>query len=568
MSISSSHAYAPVRRLASAAALAVALGFGGAQAATAPVWVPTSQPILTSDQLLAQVAPDECFNGIGVDYPPINPDGTCSQGQPKANQSYIWGLTEQSGKLWFGTLANAACILDGIAGGEPMANTLFTCEFGQSQNARTYPSIPASLGDWRIPKIYSWDLATGELVNRTPNNSLMKNTLGFRGAGSINNIAFLAGPGLSGTSVNFFAFQADTGQFLGACALSNYNYIRGWKLVDGVLYVGVGSDTQGGVLRWDGAPELPSGNFCGRFSEVGRVTADVANVTLYVDGKGQDRLAATTVPIRSPAGGSGAGVGVWISPVIPAGGLTTNEATGWKLVWTPSQYDPDPVVSRFGYSGGAVQYFDGWLYWGTIHLQNSKALSIHETCTKPYCYGMPANVQELQALAQGVYRSTSVWRGRNLENPRTREIQLLYGESQLPAGVAPKTFEMKPTGWTPLYGPSGFGNSSNEYTWQMAVFNGHLYIGTYDAAVLQGGTAQYGADLWRFDSSNSPAVNEDSNGLGDRYNYGIRVLYPLDDGSGLIAGMANPFNLAPGGGWELRLLKQGAPAARKPKAKR
>ena len=370
----------------------------------------------------------------------------------------------------------------------------------------------------------------------------MKNTLGFRGAGSINNIAFLAGPGLSGTSVNFFAFQADTGQFLGACALSNYNYIRGWKLVDGVLYVGVGSDTQGGVLRWDGAPELPSGNFCGRFSEVGRVTADVANVTLYVDGKGQDRLAATTVPIRSPAGGSGAGVGVWISPVIP--GRRPDDQRGHRL-----EAGLDPVAIRPGSGrvalrlfGGAVQYFDGWLYWGTIHLQNSKALSIHETCTKPYCYGMPANVQELQALAQGVYRSTSVWRGRNLENPRTREIQLLYGESQLPAGAAPKTFEMKPTGWTPLYGPSGFGNSSNEYTWQMAVFNGHLYIGTYDAAVLQGGTAQYGADLWRFDSSNSPAVNEDSNGLGDRYNYGIRVPYPLDDGSGLIAGMANLFN--------------------------
>jgi hypothetical protein len=127
---------------------------------------------------------------------------------------------------------------------------------------------------------------------------------------------------------------------------------------------------------------------------------------------------------------------------------------------------------------------------------------------------------------------------------------------------------MKPTGWTPLYGPSGFGNTSNEYTWQMAVYNGRLYIGTYDAAVLQGGTAQYGADLWRFDSSDSPAVNENYTGLGDRYNYGIRILQPLEDGSGLIAGMANPFNLAAGGGWELRVLRQPPSTAKKPKARR
>ena len=552
----------PLRRSRRGAIAAIAVLAGIATPATQAT-VPTPQPLLTDNRLLAQAAPDECFDGLGVDYPPINPDGTCTQGQPKTNQSYIWGLTEQSGKLWFGTMANAACILDGMAGGEPMANGLFACEFGTGEFAREHPTIPPSLGDWRLPRIYSWDLATGQLVNRLPNSSLLKNTLGFRGAGSINNIAFLAGPSLSGASVNFFAFRADTGQLLGACTRTDYNYIRSWRLVDGVLYVGVGSPTKGGVLRWDGAADPPSGNFCGRFSEVGRVTADVANLSMYVDGNGNHRLAATTVPIRSSSGTDGASVGLWISPAIPAGGLTSNEANQWQQVWSPSQYDPDLIMARFGYSGGAVQYFDGWLYWGTIHLQNSKALSIHESCARPYCFGMPSSIEEAQQLAQGIYRSTSFWRGRNLENPGTREIQLLYGESELPAVVAPKTFEMKPTGWTPLYGPSGFGNPSNEYTWQMAVFGGRLYVGTFDAAVLQGGTDQYGADMWRFDSSDSPAVNENYTGLGDRYNYGIRILQPLEDGSGLIAGMANPFNLASGGGWELRLLKQGAPAAKK-----
>jgi hypothetical protein len=539
-----------------------------AQSSVSPSDLPISQPILTDNQLLWKVAPDECFNGIGVNYPPMSTDDTCADGQPKANQAYIWGLTEQSGKLWFGTMANTACTLQGTLNVTPvLINNFYVCEFGLSQYARTYASLPPVLGDWRPPKIYSWDLATGTLTEEPESAPLLQTTLGFRGAGSIDNIAFLGGPSRLGTSVNIFAFRADTGQFLGACALTTYNYIRNWDEVDGVLYVGVGSTAHGAVLRWNGTPQsfVKGGDFCTDFIEVGQMTADAANITKYVDGSGQDRLAVTTVPIRSGVG-NGAGVGVWISPPIPDGGLTEAQDDEWRQVWSPLSYDPDTIVARFGYAGGAEQYFDGWLYWGTIHLQNSAALYIHEGCTASFCFGKPQNPSQLAALAAGVYRTTSVWRGRNLENPKTREIQLLYGESELPACCsAPHTFAMTPTGWTPLYGSSGFGNPANEYTWTMAVFDGHLFVGTFDESILQPGSdlAEYGADLWRFDSSDSPAVNEDYSGLGNPLNYGIRILHPLDDGSGLIAGMANPFNLSPNGGWELRVLKEGTSSSSK-----
>jgi len=544
---------------------------GGVHEVTAAVPVPIPQPILTVNQLLAQAVPDECFNGLGVDYPPINADGTCNQGQPKVNQSYIWGLTEESGKLWFGTLSNAACILDGLGAGQPTVNPdLFACEFGLSQKARKFPSLPDSLGDWRPPRIYSWDLATGQLVQQQINDPLLTNTLGFRGAGSIDNIAFLGGPSLGDSGVNIFAFRADTGESLGSCRLGQYNYIRSWKAVDGVLYVGVGAKTYGAVLRWDNTQGSGQGAFCGGFSEVGKISANAANIARYIDRQGRDRLAVSTVAIRTTSGVSAAGIGVWVSPAIPIGGLTTADAGKWRQIWSPTQYDPDTIVGRYGYSMGDVEYFDGWLYWGTIHLQGSEAINVHATCTLPVCFGVPSNPTELQQLKDGVYRSTSLWRGRNLENPSTREIQLLYGESELPAVTAPKTFTVTPTGWTPLYGSSGFGNRGNEYTWRMAVFNGHLFVGTYDASIMQGPdpAAEYGADLWRFDSSSTPAVNENYVGLGDIFNYGIRILHPLDDGSGLIAGMANPFNLKPGGGWELRLLKEAAPVAKKPKRSR
>ncbi len=541
---------------------AAVLAFAGALAAsalTAAAAPPVPQPVLTVNQLLGEAPADECFAGIGVDYPPMALDGTCPEGQPKTNESYIWGLTEESGKLWFGTMANTACILDGHGTDTtPTLSNLFVCEFAESQYARNHPAIPATLGDWRPPSIYAYDLATNTLARRPVNDPLILNTVGFRGAGSIDNIAFLGGQSLTGTSANVFAFKADTGFYLGSCALTQYTYIRKWQVVDGVLYVGAGSATRGAVLRWDGNLASFRGNFCNAFTEVGRMTADAANVSSYTGGDGQERLAVTTVPIRVDGSGTGAGVGLWISPPLGADGLTAADAGSWRQVWSPLQYDPDRIVGQFGYSGGAVESYDGWLYWGTIHLQNSGAIRVHQTCTQPFCFGPATTPEAQQALANGVYRSASLWRGRNLENPRTREIQLLYGESELPACTAPGTFTMQPTGWTPLYGASGFGNRANEYIWQMAVFDNRLFIGTYDASILQGVLVGAGADLWRIDSSLSPAVNENYNGLGDPLNYGIRALAPLDDGSGVIAGMANPFNLAPGGGWELRRLSEPA----------
>jgi hypothetical protein len=578
----------PASTLAVIAAISVAAAIAPSpsRAGGAVLALPTPAPVLTINELIGQAKADECFVDIGVDYPPMNTDGTCPAGKPKTNESYVWGLTEQSGKLWFGTMANAACLLDGHDGAGPTVSNLFACEYGMSQYARTFPTIPDALGDWRPPSIYMFDLATNTLAERPMQDPLINKTLGFRGAGSIDNIAFLGGQSLAGTSANIFAFKADTGQYLGSCSRTDYNYIRKWQVVAGVLYVGVGSPTHGSVLRWDGNASSFSGNFCNAFTEVGRITANVANVTKYTGADGQDRLAVTTVPIRSDGGGSeaaaqrgkaradkrpgtkpgasaqpgtGAGVGLWISPKLGPDGLTSVDVANWRQVWSPLQYDPDRVVGQFGYSGGAVQYFDGWLYWGTIHVQNSGAIRVHKTCTEPNCFGVPTTPEEEAALEAGVYRTASMWRGRHLEDPRTREIQLLYGETELPACCeGPKTFTMKPTGWTPVYGPSGFGNVANEYIWQMAVFNNRLFVGTYDASIFQS-IRIVGADLWRFDSSNSPAVNENFIGLGDPLNYGIRAMEPLDDGSGLVVGMANPFNLAVGGGWELRRLKE-APA--------
>ena len=557
---------APAIVLVTAAILTAGPAGGDPARDGAGIDVPVPQPILTENVLLGEAKPDECFVDVGVDYPPINPDGTCNEGTPKTNESYIWGLTEESGKLFFGTMANTACIVDRFSPGLTAedAPPIFInpdiegmiCEYGESQYARQYPALPDGMGDWRPPKIYEYDLTTSQLTQRQTSDGLLRRTLGFRGAGSIDNIAFLGGQSLFNNAFNLFAFRADTGEYLGSCEKVGYNYVRQWEVANGVLYVGAGTPTRGAVLRWVGDLGSFDGNFCDDFTEVGTLTSPAANVAIYHGGDGQDRLAATTVSL-----GNTGGVGVWISPPLGPDGLTQDDANNWRQIWTPLMYDPDYIVARSGYSMGAIVSYGGWVYWGTIHLSGGRPMQIHMNCTQPHCFGPPETPQEERELKIGIHRTASLWRGRNLESP-DREIQVLYGESELPACCdAEGHFVDTPTGWTPVFGPAGFGNFHNEYIWRMAVFDGRLYVGTYDASVFQD-LPDTGADLWRFDSPDTPAVNEDYQGLGDIYNYGIRGLIALDDGSALIVGMANPFNLREGGGWELRRLSEPtAPAA-------
>jgi len=139
----------------------------------------------------------------------------------------------------------------------------------------------------------------------------------------------------------------------------------------------------------------------------------------------------------------------------------------------------------------------------------------------------------------------------------------LYGESALPAFGPAGAWQPTSTGYTPLYGASGFGNVFNNYTWTMGVSAGRLYVGTMDWSFVAHDLipgrpvdpAGFGADLWMFRSSAGPATAVDTTGLGNYLNYGIRTM--VTDGPTLYLGMADPMNLrtdasaGPEGGWEL-----------------
>ena len=101
----------------------------------------------------------------------------------------------------------------------------------------------------------------------------------------------------------------------------------------------------------------------------------------------------------------------------------------------------------------------------------------------------------------------------------------------------------------------GFGHILNGYMWRMCVYNGWLYLGTYDNSVYLPYLKEYipealydwvdrfaaeqgGFDLWK--TSDGVEWEEITHiGFGNRFNYGVRTLSPSP--LGLFLGTANPF---------------------------
>ncbi|RZU50314.1 hypothetical protein EV385_2082 [Krasilnikovia cinnamomea] len=528
--------------------------------------------------LLAKAKPDECFNGIGQPYPAGPP---CAEGQAKVNQAYVWGLTRVGSSIWFGTGANVHCLVSGatLNVAVPVVNPDYVCEYAQSQTVRDDPDFPAPVGDQRPPQVWLYDAHTKRLTDKSgeiraksaDDAERLRTTIGLRAAGNLNNVVLLGGPAL-GDSLNLFAFDARTKRFLGSVNLPQYGNIRTFLVAEGALYLGVGVGTNGSsggaVLRWTGGVRNPFA-----LEAVAVLPVQAADLA-YHDG----RIATTTWPAEQPSSPAQL-AGVWLSPPLADGepGLNPEDANGWKQAWHARQYETDRVVAAT-YGGGGVASFGGWLHWGTMHVP-LKATKVHQTV-------YPQSTDDAKA-AQVKYtqRGISIWRGRDLGLP-TQQIELLYGESTLPAyDPATATWKAVPTGWTPKYGKSGFGYPFNNYTWRMTVTGNRLYVGTMDwsyianeimnqpsgfsardrAAVTAGiDPDAYGGDLWMFPSTSEPASAININGVGNYLNYGIRNMIP--NGNGLYLGMANPMNLrtdptddVPEGGWELIRLDRSCP---------
>jgi len=365
--------------------------------------------------------------------------------------------------------------------------------------------------------------------------------------------------GVPGRAINLFAFRADTGEYLGSKAFPHYTDIRKWIVAEGELYTSVQyEDGTGRVLRWDPQPETKTIDDILNFEEVGLLDAEGAELTYH-----EGRLFVTTWNLTLVNM-----CGLYMSPLL-SGSLTNEDYLNWQKVWAANDYEPDPVVAST-YFGGAVASFDGWVYWGTINFPLVGFFG-HMTV-----YGLTDPLDIALALS-GTWRNIIICRGRNFDT-QSPEIELLYGMSDLPAyNPVTQQWAITPNMTGPSqYGLAGFGNICNAYTWTMQVYRGQLFVATMDFSymvfevgipgllgiemplwfTILGSEVAYGADLYCFPSSHSPAVPINLTGVGNPLNYGIRTMAASPQL--LYLGTANPMNRAingcddpPQGGWEL-----------------
>ncbi len=549
-------------------------------------------------RLMAKAQPDECYYGIGESniYPFDFKTQDCSLGKPKVNESYVFGLTKSGDTLWFGTAPNMGCLVygaiheQGIPGELPAFETdLWVCEYGEGIFGQER-GIGEAQGDWRPPSIYAMSSRTGIFEQKVTGDPLIWETLGLRSAGTLRDVVILAGPTVTGVGgpgetagINMFAFHATTGEYLGSKHFHQYNNIRKWVVVDGVLYTGVLNNREtfpdpsdapvGAVLRWNGDETNPF-----EFEVVGWVDGDAAELVEH-----EGRLFVSTWPDFSRLFEENYDyAGLWMSPIIGSEGLRFGDANAWKKVWSASDYEQDEITARM-YNGGALASFDGYLYWGTTHAPLSAGLA-HAQFYGLFGTDDPEEIDPVAIVAAllGTHRPISIFRGRDFGS-REEEMQVLYGLAWMPAYVENPLRDDTDYVWLllpnkmgiPLNGPAGFGNLYNTYTWTMAVYENALFVGTMDwshmaAAVLlpvlldpiidlpsdlQLPNATYGADLYAFPSGQEVAIALSTDGLGNYGSYGIRTMVADD---ALYLGMANAMNLMtdsgddkPEGGWEL-----------------
>jgi hypothetical protein len=457
--------------------------------------------------------------------------------------------------IWFSTVANTLClVLDSFYGTPPapFQNSSWVCDMPDGE-------------DFKPPRMYVYDSATSGLTDLTSKvlagggAARLSKTYGLRSAGAYKGVVFFGGlysPSSTKISVVLYAFDAQTQRYLGSYLFDGsdeqhplYNNIRQWHVISDQLFTGMGKPGGGAILRWTGSLANPFS-----FAVVGQLAGDPAYFTehkgnIYVSTWGSN--------------GTLSGMSLYMSPTLhDALGLEETDAANWTEVWNINNYEVEPTAVQ---GGGAIVSFGGYLYWGTMDVPGTGLVAFK----KAY----PDAVIDSNAFIN-TYRPIVLFRSQGFDPAQvgTPAVDLLYGSAQLPqydpaAGVW--NMVNNNMGKSPLYGPAGFGNFFNNYTWSMEIYQGKLYVGTMDWSFLAGNSGLqtqfppaiqaiaprfYGADLWSFADSSSPAVPVSIDGMGNNSSYGIRNMMTLDDT--LWIGMANPMNLRSDpsdnpGGWKL-----------------
>lgn len=556
---------------------------------------------------------------------------------PKVDQGYIWGQTVVGSQIFFGSFANAECLGAAPNNSNPtpvVYNNAWACEYTDSPYANTHGGpLPPALGDDRPPRMYIYNVTTHTIQDITPKlpaaaaptlctttgtdaicvDSLWTTMVGVRSATPYvepttgKTYVIVSGQALvngsSQNAINFYIWGITENRWVAKYQYVGYADVRHWLNYQGVLYAAAfkPTPTGGSLLRFAGSlatvppvanpstnagstisscgtsltnPPVPTG-VCIAFTDVGDFDTPASEVTVAPAGVAD--AGRIFVGTWAPTGSNpnNAVAGIYMSPVVPDGGLTSanaGAAGGWNKVWNAGNYDPDPVI-QCTYGVGAMTFYNGYLYWGTLNPTLAAINRIFNT------YGKPTDQQTVATFAAEGNRTAVLFNGQNFSTA-TPTIRLLYGNAQLPVYVPANpnanpataaafvlTNNNVPSGscttacGTPaVYGLSGINNIWTNYMWSMAVVNTRLYVGTMDwsflayapetqnistlpPGVLTPTPGNFGGKLFYFADSLHAAIPVSTTGVGNFLNYGIRNIIPYSS-TMFFVGTSNPMNIA------------------------
>jgi hypothetical protein len=534
---------------------------------------------------------DECYAGIGLDGPAPDANGNCPAGtKPKRNQDYFFGSARSGDNLFWGTFTNPMCNVGPPTGIKMPAfeNDDVSCSMDSGWSARHLGY--KAYGDLRRPTVNMLNADTNKLTDITPTEEQapnLKYSYGLRGQGAHNGVVLLGGFIFNPTAtayagVEMLAYDGDTGKFLGETVLPQYANMRHGTVIDGHLYFGMrlaggatGTGTGGAIVKWTGDKQDPF-----RFEVVAQ---GLPSEPGYITGHDHHII---TAGWTSVAGGrvTGAMPEMYQSPTIPAGGLTsaTADASNWKSIFRSGDFEPDPLLARIVQFGDLTSY-NGKLVFSTYTYGGFGTVNAFAN------YGKPTDELGRINTFLNAERATSIFEMTNVGQP-DQKVRLLYGDTKLPVyNTTSRKWELQNNKLNQVakFGPAGFGNRFNYYSWTWEKFKGSLYMSTFDGSSMANGmgpelgkdllelspqtidlfrpvlntiwNVQGGGDTWRFDTTDKPAVPENLDGFGNRNSHGVRGYGNFEDKGKLYAGMASWANLnntaKNAGGWEVNQLQ-------------
>ncbi|MCL1038896.1 hypothetical protein L2750_17340 [Shewanella submarina] len=446
----------------------------------------------------------------------------------RRNASYAWGVAQVGEEIWFGSLNNGWCgwMMKHLK--LPMLVTAFDSEVqacnlvdidrpGQLYIYDVSSQQTSVINPNEIQNApgqnYADDIAKGptkHLGNGVFEGEASK-IYGFRSAGAHNGVVFFIGhanlDSQSATEsaegfLRVFAFDSQTRTYLGKADFP-YDSSRRMTVLthpDGssALYTFMGPDTslgQAGTsgtvgLRWVGTKDAPFAGGDTHGFDV--VTPDSfqyeglpGEFVTTQDEKGKERLVVSTwahpKAAKDPAYQGG---NLLASNPMPVAGFSKAEPMQFTTIFKTEDFDADPVIAKT-YEMGAMTMFDGYLYFGTMHVGHSGG---YDKLKAAYPEQFPA-VQDgeysavEEELAIKSWRASSIFRMKmnRFYKPHKFKPELLYGDKKQWAFNGSK-WRKQPNrmGLEPKYGPAGWGEVLNVYAWTAVVHDEQLYIGGFD----------------------------------------------------------------------------------------